>query len=155
MLSALAQIGCSTSVSKNFPMRKHVTNHQNHLVVVMVTPIMIANIGWGTYLFFAIINFCFVPFLWFFYPETARRSLEEIDIIFAKGYVENISYVKAAEDLPLLTAEQIEEHAIKYGLIETAANIANRHAGRTDPEALVSEKGARTSGAEYGQAESN
>jgi len=121
----------------------------------MVTPIMISNIGWGTYLFFSIINLCFVPFLWLYYPETARRSLEEIDIIFAKGYVENISYVKAAQELPLLTTEQIEEHAIRYGLIETAAHVANRAGGRTDPEALVSEKVARTSGAEYGQAESD
>ena len=121
----------------------------------MVTPIMIADIGWGTYLFFAIINLCFVPFLWFYYPETARRSLEEIDIIFAKGYVEKISYVKAAQELPLLTTAEIEEYAIKYGLIETAAHVTHRVGGRTDPEALVSEKNAQTSGAEYGQAESD
>ena len=57
----------------------------------MVTPIMITNIGWGTYLFFAIINACFLPIIYFFYPETARRSLEEIDIIFAKGCVFSIA----------------------------------------------------------------
>jgi hypothetical protein len=34
--------------------------------------------------------------IWFFYPETSGRSLEEIDLIFAKGYVEKISYVRAS-----------------------------------------------------------
>ncbi|KAG9240271.1 general substrate transporter [Calycina marina] len=124
------------------------TNWLFNFLVVMVTPIMIDRIGWGTYLFFAIINFCFVPFLWFYYPETARRSLEEIDIIFAKGYVENISYVKAAKELPLLTTEQIEEHAIKYGLIETAAHAAVRRAGGAEVEVSADEKVARTSGSD-------
>ena len=66
-------------------------------------------------------NFCFLPIIWFFYPETANRSLEEIDIIFAKGYVEKMSYVKAAADLPLLSHEEVEREALRYGLIETAA----------------------------------
>lgn len=48
---------------------------------------MITNIGWGTYLFFAVVNACFLPIIYFLYPETANRSLEEIDIIFAKGFV--------------------------------------------------------------------
>jgi len=90
----------------------------------MITPVMISRIGWGTYLFFAVINACFLPFIYLYYPETARRSLEEIDIIFAKGYVEGKSYVQAAKELPFLTDEQVEQEAIKYGLIETAARGA-------------------------------
>ncbi|KAI0379672.1 general substrate transporter [Hypomontagnella monticulosa] len=100
------------------------TNWLFNFLIVMVTPVMIANIGWGTYLFFAVVNACFLPIIWFFYPETAKRSLEEIDIIFAKGYVEKISYVRAAEELPLLTDEQVEQEALKYGLIDTAARGA-------------------------------
>ncbi|ESZ95967.1 sugar transporter [Sclerotinia borealis F-4128] len=90
-----------------------------NFTIVMVTPIMIANISWGTYLFFAVVNACFIPFIYFFYPETKRRSLEEIDIIFAKGFVENISYVKASFDLPYLTPVEIEQMARHYGF-ETA-----------------------------------
>ncbi|KAI1759029.1 general substrate transporter [Hypoxylon sp. FL1150] len=106
------------------------TNWLFNFLIVMVTPIMIANIGWGTYLFFAVVNACFLPIIWFFYPETARRSLEEIDIIFAKGFVENKSYVRAAEELPLLTPEQVEQEALKYGLIDTAARgAAHAHHG--------------------------
>lgn len=81
----------------------------------MVTPIMISNIKWGTYLFFACINACFLPVIYFFYPETAGRSLEEIDLIFAKGFLENMSYVEAAKELPKLSDEDVERVAIQYG----------------------------------------
>ncbi|KAL7626472.1 hypothetical protein AAE478_003244 [Parahypoxylon ruwenzoriense] len=113
------------------------TNWLFNFLIVMVTPIMVANIGWGTYLFFAVVNACFLPIIWFFYPETAKRSLEEIDIIFAKGFVEKKSYVRAAEELPLLTDEQIEQEALKYGLIDTAARGAAHSAG---PAGVVQEK---------------
>lgn len=52
-----------------------------------------------------------------FYPETRRRSLEEIDFIFAKGFEEDISYVRAAKELPLLSAEEVEEYAVRYGFV--------------------------------------
>lgn len=91
-----------------------------------VTPIMITNIGWGTYLFFAVVNASFLPVIWFFYPETANRSLEEIDIIFAKGSVENMSYVRAAEEMPFLSDEEVEREALRYGLIDTVARAHGR-----------------------------
>lgn len=84
----------------------------------MITPIMITNIGWGTYLFFAVVNACFIPLIYFTYPETAKRSLEEIDIIFAKGYCENMSYVRAARELEFLNDEEIDRKAKEYGLVE-------------------------------------
>ncbi|EWC43824.1 hypothetical protein DRE_07268 [Drechslerella stenobrocha 248] len=91
------------------------TNWAFNFLVVLVTPIMIDRIGWGTYLFFACVNACFLPIIYFWYPETRKRSLEEIDIIFAKGYCENISYVQAARELPLLSTEEVEEMALRYG----------------------------------------
>ncbi|EON96387.1 putative sugar transporter stl1 protein [Phaeoacremonium minimum UCRPA7] len=97
------------------------TNWLFNFLIVEVVPIMVDRLGWGTYLFFAVANACFLPIIWFFYPETANRSLEEIDIIFAKGHVEKISYVKAADELPYLSHEEVEQEALRYGLIETAA----------------------------------
>lgn len=82
----------------------------------MITPIMVDRIGWGTYLFFACVNACFIPFIYLFYPETKNRSLEEIDMIFAKGYSEGISYVRAAKELPYLTPEQLEDYMARYGI---------------------------------------
>lgn len=86
----------------------------------MVTPIMISNIGWGTYLFFFAVNVCFLPIIYIFYPETKMRSLEEIDLIFAKGYSEKMSYVRAAKELPLMGEDEIERMSIFYGLIDEA-----------------------------------
>ena len=37
---------------------------------------------------------------YFFYPKISHRSLEEVDLIFAKGYYENILYMKAAKEPP-------------------------------------------------------
>lgn len=119
------------------------TNWLFNFLIVMVTPIMVANIGWGTYLFFAVMNATFLPVIWWFYPETAKRSLEEIDIIFAKGHVEGKSYVKAAEELPLLSDEQVEQEALKYGLIDTAARgamHAHHHTEDGPTEGVLAEK---------------
>ncbi|AEO53730.1 hypothetical protein MYCTH_2295444 [Thermothelomyces thermophilus ATCC 42464] len=105
-----------------------------NFLVVMVTPIMIDSIGWGTYLFFAAVNACFIPIIYFFYPETARRSLEEIDIIFAKGHVENMSYVRAAKELPSLRPVEIQEYARKYGLVDRNAGDGAARDDARDPE---------------------
>ncbi|KAJ5646398.1 hexose carrier protein [Penicillium lividum] len=101
------------------------TNWTFNFLIVMVTPIMVRNFGWGTYLLFACINACFFPVIYFFYPETAGRSLEEIDVIFAKGYSENISYVRAAKELPFLSEEDIERAAIQYGFIPADATTSS------------------------------
>ncbi|KAI0526266.1 general substrate transporter [Xylaria bambusicola] len=114
------------------------TNWLFNFFIVLITPVLVTNIGWGTFLFFAILNATFIPVIYFFYPETARRSLEEIDIIFAKGNVEKISYIKAAKDLPLLTDEEVEQEALKYGLLDTAARGAISGAIR-DPEKVDAE----------------
>ncbi|KAF2162688.1 hypothetical protein M409DRAFT_68976 [Zasmidium cellare ATCC 36951] len=96
----------------------NIVNWLINFLVVMVTPIMIQNIGWGTYLFFAAVNAAALPFIYFFYPETSQRSLEEIDFIFAKGYIENRSYVKVAKEMPRLTNEDMENLAEEYGLTD-------------------------------------
>ena len=46
------------------------------------------------------------------------RSLEEIDIIFAKGHAEGLGYVRAARELPLMGDDEIERMALAYGLID-------------------------------------
>lgn len=94
------------------------TNWLFNFLVVMITPIMIDHIKWGTYVFFACINASFLPFIWIFYPETKQRSLEEIDLIFAKGHLENMSYVKAAKELPFMDARGIEQMQRQYGFFD-------------------------------------
>jgi len=89
-----------------------------NFMVVMVVPLMITSIGWGTYLFFAATNACFVPIIYFFYPETKQRSLEEIDLIFAKGFTDNINYVKLSKEMEYLDARGVEEMTKKYNVTE-------------------------------------
>jgi hypothetical protein len=103
----------------------------------MITPIMIEKISWGTYLFFAAMNACFIPVIYFFYPETSRRSLEEIDLIFAKGYVENMSYVKASFELPHLQEHDIDRVARQYGLVDSDAEAT---VGDDNDEKVVVER---------------
>ncbi|KAK7059217.1 sugar transporter-like protein [Paramarasmius palmivorus] len=93
------------------------TNWSWNFAVVMWTPPMLDSLGgFGTFLFFGIVNLCFFPFIYFFYVETKGRSLEEIDIIFAKGYTNKEWYVKVAEELPPLDQSEIERQAVLYGL---------------------------------------
>lgn len=92
------------------------TNWLSNFAVVMFTPIFINRTKWGCYLFFAIINLIYIPFIYFFYPETAGRSLEEIDIIFAKAYVEKKPAFIVAQELPKLSNQEVEAEGIRLGL---------------------------------------
>ena len=56
-----------------------------NFMVVMVTPIAFTNIGWKTYVVFAVLNAMAIPIYLVFYPETSGRSLEEIDLIFSSS----------------------------------------------------------------------
>ncbi|KAI9929516.1 hypothetical protein ASPWEDRAFT_110586 [Aspergillus wentii DTO 134E9] len=53
--------------------------------VVKITPIAIQNIGWRVFIIFAILNFLWIPIVFFFFPETKGLELEDINLIFAKG----------------------------------------------------------------------
>ena len=93
-----------------------------NFMVVMITPIAFNNIGYKTYIIFAIINAFIVPCVYFLYPETAYRSLEEIDNIFHKvddGWKGVFTVVEQARIEPrwygkngelLVDYEQTDEH---------------------------------------------
>ncbi|KAL8926584.1 MAG: hypothetical protein Q9208_002911 [Pyrenodesmia sp. 3 TL-2023] len=54
----------------------------SNFVVVYVTPIAIDNLQYKLYIIWAVLNASFVPITWLWYPETARRSLEDMDEVF-------------------------------------------------------------------------
>jgi hypothetical protein len=54
-----------------------ISNWLWNFFIVMVTPVMIngtGRSGWGTYLFFAIMNALFFPIIYFYYPEVSSNT---------------------------------------------------------------------------------
>jgi hypothetical protein len=58
------------------------TNWIFNFMVVEITPIGIQNLGWRFYLIWTVLNAAVVPIVYFFYPETAGRTLEDMDEYF-------------------------------------------------------------------------
>ncbi|CAD1812068.1 Sugar (and other) transporter family protein [Candida parapsilosis] len=58
------------------------SNWAFNFLVVMITPVAFENIQYYTYTIFAVINALMAPAIYFFYPETSGRTLEEMDFIF-------------------------------------------------------------------------
>ncbi|CAK7243255.1 MAG: hypothetical protein STHCBS139747_004771 [Sporothrix thermara] len=70
----LRQRGSSLSTASNW-----IFNY----MIVQVTPVAITNIGWRTYIIFAVLNTAFVPIIYFFFPETKGIELEDMDRLFS------------------------------------------------------------------------
>ncbi|RAK80881.1 sugar transporter [Aspergillus fijiensis CBS 313.89] len=51
-------------------------------VVAMITPVAVTDIGYRYYIVYTVIAGIIPPAIYFFYPETKNRSLEEVDEIF-------------------------------------------------------------------------
>lgn len=51
-------------------------------MTTFVIPILLQRLGWATFVFFGALNVVASPIIYFFYPETANRSLEEMNLIF-------------------------------------------------------------------------
>ncbi|KAH7887856.1 general substrate transporter [Phlebopus sp. FC_14] len=79
------------------------SNWTFNFVVVMITGPSFNNISWKTYIVFAALNAFIVPVVYFFFPETAGRSLEDMDVVFALAYNEGVSPVTVSlrKDVPI------------------------------------------------------
>lgn len=53
-----------------------------NFIVVEITPIGINSLHWKFYIIWTVFNGAFVPLVYLFYPETAGRTLEDIDRYF-------------------------------------------------------------------------
>lgn len=53
-----------------------------NFVMSQITPHAVANLGWRTFLMFAIFNFANIFYVWFFIRETNGKSLEEMEVVF-------------------------------------------------------------------------
>lgn len=57
-------------------------NDRCNFIVGQITPDMLSDITYGTYLIFGALTFLGAGFMWFFVPETKRLTLEEMDVVF-------------------------------------------------------------------------
>ncbi|KAK3639912.1 hypothetical protein LTR56_010198 [Elasticomyces elasticus] len=98
-----------------------------NFMVVMVTPVAFNAIGHNTYVVFAAINAFMVPCVYFFFPETAYRSLEEMDEIFhqAHGLRGALTVVGIAKKQPHRYGKQ-GELLIPWEETEEAHNVERR-----------------------------
>ncbi|KAI0100948.1 sugar transporter [Nemania sp. FL0031] len=61
------------------------TNWLTNFLVVEVTPIGIQNLGWKFYVIWAVVNAVALPTIWAFFPETANRTLEDLDAYYREN----------------------------------------------------------------------
>ncbi|KAL9112095.1 MAG: hypothetical protein Q9227_003472 [Pyrenula ochraceoflavens] len=73
--SRIREIGIATGASSQWLW---------NFVFSQITPHAITNIGWRTFLMFAIFNWAIIGYTWFFVKETNRKSLEEMDVLFGQ-----------------------------------------------------------------------
>ena len=71
-------IGCGMVSNTPFLYFLSLTNLQNTFII----PIMLNNIGYGAFLFFGCMNILATPIIYYFYPEVAGKSLEEVNLLF-------------------------------------------------------------------------
>ncbi|KAL2441509.1 Sugar transporter STL1 [Exophiala dermatitidis] len=102
-----------------------------NFMVVMITPVSFSSIGYKTYIIFAVINAFIFPVVYYFYPETAYRSLEEMDTIFRKTK-SIFSVVQTAKDEPrrygkngeiLIAYEETGEHERRLSHVQHRGSI--------------------------------
>jgi hypothetical protein len=79
----------------------------------MVTPVAIDTIGWKYYLVFLIISALILPVVYFGYPETMGRSLEELEVMFTEGT--SIPQIVKMSRQPMTGGLGIEQHLSEKG----------------------------------------
>jgi len=84
------------------------TNWIFNFMVVEITPIGIQTLQWKFYIVWTVLNASFVPLMYFFYPETAGRTLEDLDYY----YQENPSLL-VFRDKDVISSKRPEKYQIR------------------------------------------
>lgn len=94
-----------------------ITNWIMNFTVVMISPPAFQNLGGHTFTMFGAFNLIFMPIVYCLYPETKKRGLEEMDLIFAdahdQGFWKATHFQTTAVYLsvtrPFLSAEELDD----------------------------------------------
>ncbi|RAK96494.1 general substrate transporter [Aspergillus ibericus CBS 121593] len=114
------------------------TNWAMNFMVVEITPVGIQNLGWKFYIIWTVFNFAFVPTVYFFYPETANRSLEDIDRffhehhnVFVNGNAEATSIERPARYI------ELEKELVKRSAVIADAKTSGFLDGEAEHKEIV------------------
>ncbi|KAK9492238.1 general substrate transporter [Lipomyces doorenjongii] len=97
-------------------------------VVVEITPVMISNITYKSYIVFALLNFVTIPVVYFFFPETSQLPLEMVDQLFADRDGKRPSIFRAVRD-----------STNKEFIAEMEVTLAERTKAREENERILDE----------------
>ena len=69
-------------------------------MIVQVTPIALNNIGYKTYIIFGVLNACWIPIIYLYFPETKGLELEDVDKIFEGSHevIETLSGLETGDE---------------------------------------------------------
>lgn len=90
------------------------SNWLTNFLIVMITPPAFENLQYRTYIIFAVINALIIPCVYLFFPETRRRSLEEMDVIFAKAHHEQKNPVWTSLEMPQISGSELDQAMTRY-----------------------------------------
>ncbi|KAI6849200.1 general substrate transporter [Hortaea werneckii] len=79
-----------------------------NFIIVYITPPAIQNIGYRTYIIFAVLNTTWLPIIYFFFPETKGLALEDVDQLFLQKNGQDIESLSRDDpaDLEAVKAEE-------------------------------------------------
>ncbi|KAH4240525.1 hypothetical protein HBI05_109330 [Parastagonospora nodorum] len=114
------------------------TNWIFNFMVVEITPPGIESLHWKFYIIWCVFNFSFIPIVYFLYPETAGRTLEDIDRIFV-GHAPLLIFrdkeaiaEKRPERFIQLENEEVRRHSSVVAAHVQLANENYRHSVHED-----------------------
>ncbi|KAK7728990.1 hypothetical protein SLS57_002222 [Botryosphaeria dothidea] len=99
-------------------LQEFVTNHTHlnrNFLVIMVTPVALDSIGWKYYLVYACVAFCIPVSVYFLFPETMGRNLEELDLMF-RDSPSVLGTVKFAKNRPIGMPQEFAVDKEKAGV---------------------------------------
>jgi hypothetical protein len=78
------------------------------LILLQTAPIGFVTVGWRYYLVIILCSLVFIPIIYFYFPETARLSLEEISAKFGDEVAVDLRDISEVERKELDNAVRIE-----------------------------------------------
>ncbi|PSR79063.1 general substrate transporter [Coniella lustricola] len=94
-----------------------------NFLVVMVSPVMISNIGYGTYIVWTVTNLCFIPLIHFLIPETLQADLEDMDVLFETNPTWVIGPGSRQKIAKIIADREETEKAVRHENIGLKASV--------------------------------